>query len=426
MLRNWMVAAAFSLAAGVAHAQTQTEVVLQYPYPELFTETHKQIAAEFAKVRPEIKVTLRAPYESYEEGTQKILRESVTNQLPDVTFQGLNRVRVLVDKNIPAELDGYIAAEKDFDKQGFHQAMYDIGTASGKVYALPFAISLPIVYVNLDLVKQAGGDPNNLPTSWDGLIDLAEKIKALGPETNGITYAWDITGNWLWQAPVFSRGGSMLNADETKVAFDGPEGQFAMKQIARLVTEGGMPNLDQPSMRATFAAGKTGIHITSTSDLNKTTQMIAGKFALKTHTFPDVVTPNGRLPAGGNVVLITAKDKAKRDAAWEVVKFWTGPKGAAIMAETTGYMPPNKVANDVYLTDFYAKNPNNYTAVSQLALLTKWYAFPGDNGLKITDVIKDHLNSIVNGARAKEPEAVLADMTKDVQKLLPKSVGAAR
>ncbi|MCP9628354.1 ABC transporter substrate-binding protein [Rhodopseudomonas palustris] len=426
MLRSWMMAAAMSLAAGMAHAQTQTEVVLQYPYPELFSETHKQIAAEFAKVHPEIKVTLRAPYESYEEGTQKVLREAVTNQLPDVTFQGLNRIRVLVDKNIPAELDGYIAAEKDFDKQGFHQAMYDIGTAGGKVYALPFAISLPIVYVNVDLVKQAGGDPNNLPNSWDGLIDLAKKVKALGPDINGITYAWDITGNWLWQAPVFARGGTMLNADETKVAFDGPEGQFAIKQIARLVTEGGMPNLDQPSMRATFAAGKTGIHITSTSDLNKTTQMIGGKFTLKTIAFPDVAQPNGRLPAGGNVVLITAKDKAKRDAAWEVVKFWTGPKGAAIMAETTGYMPPNKVANDVYLKDFYEKNPNNYTAVSQLGLLTKWYAFPGDNGLKITDVIKDHLNSIVSGARAKEPKAVLADMTKDVQKMLPKTVGAAR
>ncbi len=426
MMNRWIAAAALSLVAGFAHAQQQTEVVLQYPYPELFTETHKRIAEEFAKVHPEIKVTFRAPYESYEEATQKVLREAVTNQLPDVTFQGLNRIRVLVDKTIPAPLDGYIAAEKDFDKQGFHQAMYDIGTASGKVYALPFAISLPIVYVNLDLVKQAGGDVNNLPTRWDGLLDLAKKVKALGPDTNGITYAWDITGNWLWQAPVFARGGSMLNADETKVAFDGPEGQFAMRTIARLVTEGGMPNLDQPSMRATFAAGKTGIHITSTSDLKKTTDMIGGKFALKTIAFPDVVKPNGRLPAGGNVVLITAKDKAKRDAAWEVVKFWTGPKGAAIMAETTGYMPPNKVANDVYLKDFYANNPNNYTAVSQLALLTKWYAFPGDNGLKITDVIKDHLNSIVSGARAKEPDAVLADMTRDVQNLLPKTVGAAK
>ncbi|QDL99856.1 ABC transporter substrate-binding protein [Rhodopseudomonas palustris] len=426
MLKRWFAAAAMTLVAGIAHAQQQTEVVLQFPYPELFTETHKRIAEEFAKVHPEIKVSFRAPYESYEEATQKVLREAVTNQLPDVTFQGLNRIRVLVDKNIPAPLDGYIAAEKDFDKQGFHQAMYDIGTASGKVYALPFAISLPIVYVNLDLVKKAGGDVNNLPTTWDGLLDLAKKVKALGPDSNGITYAWDITGNWLWQAPVFARGGTMLNADETKVAFDGPEGQFAMRTIARLVTEGGMPNLDQPSMRATFAAGKTGIHITSTSDLKKTTDMIGGKFALKTIAFPDVVKPNGRLPAGGNVVLITAKDKAKRDAAWQVVKFWTGPKGAAIMAETTGYMPPNKVANDVYLKDFYANNPNNYTAVSQLALLTKWYAFPGDNGLKITDVIKDHLNSIVSGARAKEPDAVLADMTRDVQNLLPKTVGAAK
>ena len=153
-----MTVAALAVLAGVAgaHAQNQTEVVIQYPYPELFTETHKKIAEEFAKVRPDIKVTMRAPYESYEDGTQRVLREAVTSQMPDVSFQGLNRIRVLVDKNIPAPLDGYIAAEKDFDKQGFHQAMFDIGTSSGKVYALPFAISLPIVYVNLDLAKKAG------------------------------------------------------------------------------------------------------------------------------------------------------------------------------------------------------------------------------------------------------------------------------
>jgi multiple sugar transport system substrate-binding protein len=410
MLKKLTVAT-LAVLAGVAgaQAQSQTEVVLQYPYPELFTETHKKISEEFAKVRPDIKVTMRAPYESYEDGTQRVLREAVTSQMPDVSFQGLNRIRVLVDKNIPAPLDGYIAAEKDFDKQGFHQAMFDIGTSSGKVYALPFAISLPIVYVNLDLAKKAGADPEKLPTTWDGIIDLARKIKASAPDVNGITYAWDITGNWLWQAPVF-----------------GPEGQFAIRTLARLVDEGGMPNLDQPAMRAAFAAGKTGIHITSTSDLNKVTQMVGDKFALKTHTFPDVVAPNGRLPAGGNVVMILAKDKAKRDASWEVVKFWTGPKGAAIMAQTTGYMPPNKITNEVYLKDFYVKNPNNYTAVKQLPLLTKWYAFPGDNGLKITDVIKDHLNSIVTGTRAKEPDAVLADMSTDVQKLLPRSVGAVR
>ncbi|MGL3111897.1 extracellular solute-binding protein [Bradyrhizobium sp. BR 1432] len=235
-----------------------------------------------------------------------------------------------------------------------------------------------------------------------------------------------MTGNWLWQAPVFARGGTMLNADETKVAFDGPEGQAAIRTLARIVTEGNTPNLDQPASRAAFAAGKTGIHIASTSDLNKITQMIDSKFKLKTIAFPDVIAPKGRLPAGGNVVMITAKDKVKSDASWEVVKFWTGPKGAAIMAETTGYIPPNKLANDVYLKDFYVRNPNNYTAVKQLPLLTGWYAFPGENGLKITDVLKDHMNSIFSGARAKDPDAVLADMATDVQKLLPKSVGASK
>lgn len=418
MRKIFMAAAAVLMGASAAQA---TEIVIQYPYGELFNGTHQQIAAEFAKKHPDIKVSFRAPYDSYEEATQKILRESITKQMPDITFQGLNRIRIMVDRNIAVPLDDFIKAEKNFETEGFHQAMFDIGAQQGKVYALPFAISLPIAYYNLDLVKKAGGDPNNLPKTWDEVFALAKKIKALGGDVNGATIAWDITGNWLWQAPVFSQGGSMLNADESKVAFDGPEGQFAINVFARFVKDAQMPNLTQPDMRAAFAAGKTGIHFTSTSDLAKTTEMIAGKFNLKTHVFPDVKPGVGRLPAGGNLGVITAADPAKQKAAWEVMKFWHGPEGAAIMAKTTGYMPPNKKANDVYLKDFYEKNPNNYTAVSQLSLLTKWYAFPGENGLKITDVIKDHLQSVVNGQRAGEPQAVLKDMARDVQKLLPKT-----
>lgn len=418
MLKHVLLSAAMTLA--VFPAAAQTEIVIQYPYGELFNTTHEQIREAFEKTNPDIKVTFRAPYDSYEDGTQKVLREAITGQMPDITFQGLNRVRIFVDRGIAQPLDGFIAADPELEADGFHKAMYDIGTQNGQVYALPFAISLPIMYVNLDLVRAAGADPELLPTTWAEVIDLARKIKAVGDDINGVTYAWDITGNWLWQAPVFARGGTMLNEDESKVAFDGEEGRFAINMIADLVTEAGMPNLTQPDMRSAFAAGKTGLHFTSTSDLAKVTSMVDGKFDLKTFTFPDVVPGTGRLPAGGNVGIILTKDAEKQKAAWEVMKFWHGAEGAAIMARTTGYMPPNKKANDVYLKDFYTENPNNYTAVSQVALLTKWYAFPGENGLKITDVIKDHLNSIITGARAQEPEAVLADMTADVQKLLPR------
>ncbi len=418
MLKHTLLSAAMALAA-VPALSAETEIVIQYPYGELFNDTHAQIAAAFSKVHPEIKVTFRAPYESYEEGTQKVLREAITGQMPDITFQGLNRIRIFVDRGIAQPLDSFIDADPTMEADGFHAAMYDIGTMNGQVYALPFAISLPIMYVNLDLVKQAGGNPDDLPETWDEVIALAKQIRAAGSDLNGLTYAWDITGNWLWQAPVFARGGTMLTPDETQVAFDGPEGVEAMRTLARLVSEAGMPNLNQADMRAAFAAGKTGLHFTSTSDLAKITGMIGGKFALKTVKFPGVVEGAGRLPAGGNLGIILTEDEEKRKAAWTVLKFWHGPEAAAIMARTTGYIPPNKKANDEYLKDFYVENPNNYTAVSQLALLTKWYAFPGENGLKITDVIKDHMNSIVTGARTGEPDAVLADMAADVQALLP-------
>ena len=91
------------------------------------------------------------------------------------------------------------------------------------------------------------------------------------------------------------------------------------------------------------------------------------------------------------------------------------------MVKGTGYFPANaKPAKDpAMLGEFYKKSPNHMTAVQQLPILTGWYAFPGENGLKITDVIKDHLQSVVN--QSVDPEEALKRMAKDVQALLPKS-----
>lgn len=47
--------------------------------------------------------------------------------------------------------------------------------------------------------------------------------------------------------------------------------------------------------------------------------------------------------------------------------------------------------------------------------------FPGQNALKITDVINDHLQTVVN--RTKEALPTLKQMTADVQGLLPRRAG---
>ncbi|MEZ5728423.1 MAG: extracellular solute-binding protein [Burkholderiaceae bacterium] len=118
--------------------------------------------------------------------------------------------------------------------------------------------------------------------------------------------------------------------------------------------------------------------------------------------------------------MLLSKDPKKAEAAWKFLKFATSGTGAAQVALTTGYMPPNKAANEVILKDFYAKHPNKFTAVRQLPLLRDWYAFPGSNGLKITKVIEDAMQSIASREKIDQPDAVLAKMVDDVQKLLPR------
>lgn len=93
-------------------------------------------------------------------------------------------------------------------------------------------------------------------------------------------------------------------------------------------------------------------------------------------------------------------------------------EGAAVVVETTGYMPPNKAANAL-LGDFYAANPAKQTAVRHAGLLRDWIAYPGEQGLAITQVIYDYLESIVIGD-VDDMKALQAEMSAEVASMLPK------
>ncbi|MBI3374927.1 MAG: ABC transporter substrate-binding protein [Betaproteobacteria bacterium] len=396
-----------------------TELVVDYNIPAAFKQVHEDLAKAFMARYPSVKITFTAPTANYEEAIQRILRQAVTKQLPDVSYQGLNRQRVLVDRSIAVDLTPFIAAEKDWKNQGYDDALLSLGQLNGKQWSLGFSLSTPVVYYNLDLVKRAGGDPNNLPGSWEGIIALAKKIDAPGGNVHGMQFVWDITGNWLWQALVFSHGGSMLTPDEKKVAFDGPKGQAAMKDLAAMLKDGGMRDISNPVALQNFAAGTLGIWVYTTAAIGAVNKQIGSRFEFRTGPFP-IPVAGGRVPAGGNAVMMLTRDPAKQRAAWEYIKFATGPVGATTMVRATGYFPANTIPAQRadLLGDFYKNNPNHLTAIKQLAYVTGWYAFPGENGLKVTDVIKDQLQAIVN--RSTTPEQGLATMAASVQALLPR------
>ena len=410
------LAAALTLACGTTQA-AKIELVVDYPYADVFNTVHAEIARRFNEKYPDYTVKFRAPTTEYETAAQQALRHAVTGQLADVSYQGLNRQRVFVDRDIAVDLTPFIQAEPDWAASGYSPALLSLGQVNGKQVGIGFSLSTPIVYYNMDLISRAGGDAKALPKTWDEIIALADRSRQANPGTNGLHYDWEITGNWLWQAMLFSKGGQLLSADEKTVAFDGDLGRESIAQMGRMVENGTMQNLKFKDAVQLFVTGKLAVLSTSTSRLASIEKQIGGKFPMVTGFFP-TYGEQARVPAGGNVAMMFAKDPERQKAAWAYIKFATGPEGATIMPQGTGYFPANTLPIDdpAMLKGYYDANPNQYTAVRQQPWLTGWYAFPGENGLKITDVIHDHLQTVFD--RSAQPQTALQDMSRDVQKLL--------
>jgi multiple sugar transport system substrate-binding protein len=411
------MAAALSFSAGTALAAT--EIVVGYPYAALFAEPFNIIKKEFEAENPGITVKFEPPYIDYEDATQRVLRQALTDQLPDVSFQGINRLRVFVERNLAQPLDSHMAGDSDWASHGVPVAMQDVGLSGGKHYGIPFALSTPVVMFNKDLVKEAGGDPENFPKTWDGVNALSKKIDALGDKIYGNFFAWQITGNWMWQALITSQCGKILDSTERKVKFNDVTGLRALTLLRSMVDEGNMPDLAIGDAYTSMYAGTLGMLISSVAGLGGIERKAEGKFAVGAAVFPEVKPDCGRVPGGGNLGLVFTKDEERQKAAWKFIKHTVSASGQTHQAGHTGYMPTNSkvLDDDRYLKKFYQENPSHRTTLQQMDYVTTWYAFPGENALKITDVIKNHLQSVVN--KSATPEAALKNMATDVTNLLP-------
>ena len=406
------------MAAGTIFAASSSEAIeisVGYPYAHLFDTTYTKIMKNFKKDHPDIKVKFRAVYDDYEDATQVVLREAVSKSLPDVTMQGLNRQAIFVEKGIAKSLEPYIAKEANFEKDGYHKSMLELGTFGGKVHGLPFSVSLPVGYYNMDLMKKAG--VTKLPTNWSEVIDTCKKLRKGGIK-NPIFWGWNITGNWFLQALLWSQETPIIK--DGKINIGGPAGLKALETMKAIFDGCKMKNLKWKAALKSFSAGKIAMMYWSTSALGAV-ERAKGDFELKTYEFPGLKDWPKGLPAGGNAALLvsTSKDPKRLKAAWTFLKYITSGLGAAAVAETTGYMPPNKAANEIILKDFYARNPNKQTAVRQLPLLREWIAYPGDKGLAVTQVFYDAMEGILLGDHT-DMKKLQAELVEEVGAMLPK------
>ncbi len=410
-MKPFLFAAALGCLASVAQA-SETQVRVHYAIPTIWAETQQKLADAFMEKHPDIKIVIDGPAEGYADGVQRLLREAVANTTPDVAYVGLNRWRILEDRGLTQPLDAFIGAKaKDM---GYTPALLSLGSYEGKQHALGTSASTLVMYVNPDLVAKAGGSMKDFPTTFDGVIALAAKINGLNDKTDGV---WIGRHDWRFQSLLGSHGGRPMSEDEGDITFDSKAGVTAAGLYQRFAQEAGMKSYGQNEARQAFPAGTLGIMFESSS-LQKAFETGAGDaFQPVVKPLPIVAEDAGSVyfPTGGSGIVMLTRDEAKQKAAWEYIAYITGPEGQKIIVENTGYAPANAlvIEDDAYLGEFYAANPNSLVAHTQVANHAgPWYAYPGAEGVAVTDLIAASLVEITEGAK---PQASIEELAETLR-----------
>lgn len=408
-------AAAVATATGpkLALAGSGADIQLSFRGGGGFPATVQAIIAAFNKRHPDIAIRTQTPAQNWDEQLQRTILDLRTGRAPALAVQSYNRIRLVAEQRAAVPLDGLIAAEPDWGSMGYTDALMGMAELDGRQWGLPLAISNPVMFYNADLLRKAGVDPAAVNRGWDDVVEAAAKVTALGGDRMGSFFDYTADGNWMFQALLFSLGGRMMSADDKRIAFDGPAGRTALR-IVRGFGEAGQIDMTRKQADQLFVAGKVGLFFTSSRRLGNYLKTVGDRFTLGAARLP-APSKNSRVPVGGGFLSITTDAPERQADVWAFMKFATGPVGQAIVVERTGAVPGNALAID-RLTDYYARNPQARAGLDQLPVMTGWYTFPGRNAIKISNVIFEHLRSVIT--LRKTPDDVLPAMRRDVTALL--------
>lgn len=410
MFRYILAAAAAVAIAGAAEAQTTITCLTNAGH---LTRQHEPLMKEFNEMQDEIVVEYAAPAKNYGDTHLKLFRGSATNTLPDCAFQAYNQLpslaRALAERGQIVDMGPLMEAEGDgWVEENYTDAMLDLGRIDGVQYGMPFNASVIQWYYNADLFKEAGLDPDNFPTDWDGLFDAAQKIDALGEDILPM-FMWLINGDdWGFQTLILQQGGRMMSDDGQAVAFNENEHHIkAMEMAKRLHDEGGLrTDLDRETQFAAFTEGRMGLWGLSPAGARNMQERVGGAFDLRSHPFTVWNDEAGKLPTGGNAAIITTQDPNKVAAVWEYIKFVTGPRGQQVTAEITGYLPTNvQVLKTEYMGAFYEAEPYYATPVKQYDRAGPWSGYPGTQSEKIWREQASTIRAVMEGELTPEDGA---------------------
>jgi len=319
-------------------------------------------------------ISVNLVFQGYE-GTDKVILAYQTNDTenaPDINVGLTSTIPSMTDIDWSVAVQEYLS-DSGISKDTFYPALVRSCTYQGKMMAIPFANSIPLLYYNTEMLKEAGfAEP---PKTMD---ELVEYVKALTVKKGDEVERYGLNMQTKrYQMVEFcvsqnknaffgdNEGGRLAPMTKLTADTDGTMKSY-LEKIDKLVKTGGYKFIED-KINEEFAQGLSAMVIMSSSRLGTMDSLMAGKYM--TAFLPKVnEADDGGASVGGSCLnLFNRGDKARTDAAWDVIKYLVSPENQAEFSMASGYIPVNKASEDLdIMKNYYTEKPHYKVALEQM------------------------------------------------------------
>jgi multiple sugar transport system substrate-binding protein len=356
---------------------------------EVLTQTIK----EFEAANPDVKVN--ELFKDLSNLATDIQAARMVDRAPDVA-QVLARLTIgMVESSDPVALDS--GPDKGAFLANVAPNFLATGDYKGHPYAVPQSFGTPLLYMNKDIFRAAGLDPEKPPRNWQELREQAKQIK----EKTG-KYALFVSTSGRDVAPqqmLVNAGATLLSDDFTKATFATPDAIAAMQLWQDMaVTDKSLAVFTERENYSLFMAGQLGMMVTSVASFQGAQRSAKGVFDLGVAHYPTWGDKARRVPNSGASLMIFSDKPARRDAAFRFLAYMMKPEVTNRWAVESGYLPIAPGAKDAEVVRAYvAQEPRWGIAVAQMNDLVSTARWPGSRVVEIQVVLENMVSALWQG-----------------------------
>ena len=396
-----------------ANAQEKTQVTFWHAMNGPHQEALAKLVEEFNGSQDEYEVVEQSQGD-YAALSQKVLGSAVSDELPVMAQLTASNIPDYASEGILAPLEDLLTEENGFAPE-LSEDIYE-GFMAGVRYedqqvAMPFSKSVRLMYVNKDLLDEAG--VTEVPKTWEEVKALGEALDEAGSDKP----AMGLENGFSMEVETMAKqaGAQWIAEDLSATDIAGEKSVEVMQFLKDLVKDEHARTAGEDGyMSEPFAQGEAALYIGSSAGLPFVLPGVE-ESGMNFETAEIPVYGEGEpltLFAGNDLAIFESASDEEKAGAVAFMAFLLQADKTAEWASTTGYLPITKSGAESQIWQDYVKeNPYVEAATKELEYGQSQvnYAGSGEVFTEFNTLLEE---MILNDADVKESMQTIEDLVK--------------